>query len=221
VELSAILLARVIAFVEVADLNPPGGLFFPELTKELVQRFNFQQHPRTVEEWTNEKGSIFAFGKLGNVAVDKLILFNNGIQVDTHSGTIESKEILEDTLAWARDKFGCKYKPELLRRWAYVSGLTFTSDEAILSSPALDNLAVRTSHALSEIAGEPMEYVPMIQTIGHDPLAKKFGRASFTIQRRLDVPFSDKKYYSEAPVPTEMHISLLELFETDVKTGKK
>jgi hypothetical protein len=220
VQLSAILMARVIAFFEVAEINPPGGFFFPELTKELVERFNFQKYPKTFEEWTSEKGSQFFFGRLGKIAVDNVTLFNNGIQVDTHSGTNDSKKILLDTLEWASTKFGFSYKPELIRRWAYLSGLTFETQVQILSTPALDNLATRTSRALSEVAGEPMVYMATSQTVGHDPLVKKYGRASFSIQRRIDVPFSDNKYFSEAPLPSDVHISLLEQFEADVRVGK-
>src|ERR1700683_1618042 len=128
VKLSAILLARVIAFFEVADINPPGGFFFPDLTKELVQRFTFQKYPRNFEEWKDDKGAVFASGKAGKIAVDNLTLFNNGIQVDTHTGTAESKRIIEETLEWAKETFGFSYRPSLQIRWAYVSNITFFTD---------------------------------------------------------------------------------------------
>ena len=58
--------------------------------------------------------------------------------------------------------------------------------------------------------------MPTVQTIGHDPLIIKWGRSPFSIQRRLDVPFSENKYFSEAPLPTDVHIELLRNFEADV-----
>jgi hypothetical protein len=221
VQLSAILLSRVIAFFEIADINPPGGFFFPEITKELVQRFSFQKYPTNFDEWSHEKGAIFTSGRLGKVAVDNITLFNNGIQVDTHAGTKESKRILEETLQWAGDKFGFQLKPNLNIRWAYVSNFTFYTDVPILSPTPLQNLAERTSKAMSEITGSPIVYVPIIMSIGHDPLALKYGRATFSIQRRLDVPFSENKYFSESPLPTEIHLELLQQFEDDVKSSGK
>jgi hypothetical protein len=217
VQLSAILLARALAFFEVVDINPPGGLFFPDLTRELLQRFNFQKYPRNFDEWKDDKGAIFASGKLGKVTVDNLTLFNNGIQVDTHSGTDESKRILEETLQWAREKLGFSYRTDLKIRWAYVSNLTFVTDVPILSNPPLDNLAERTSRAMAEVVGNPIVYMPTAQSIGHDPLTVKWGRAPLSIQRRLEVPFSDNKYFSESPLPTDVHINLLKQFEADVK----
>ena len=218
-QLSAILLGRVIALFELADIAPRQGLFFPDVTQELVQRFNFQKYPKTLDEWMDPKGSRFTAGKAGATTIDVLLLFNNGIQVDTHAGTTESRRITEETLEWARDKFGLSYMPSVVKRWAYVSNLTFSSDVAILSTPPLSNLAERTSHALSEIAGDPIVYEPTVQTVGHDPLVLKYGRAPLTIQRRLDVPFKEGKYFSEAPLPTEVHIDLLTKFEAEVKTS--
>lgn len=215
-QLSAILQARVIAFFNVYDVSPRTGLFFPDITKELVQRFNFQRYPKTLDEWQDPKGSQFGVGKLGDVTVDALILFNNGIQLDTHAGTKESKAIIEDTLEWAKDRLGFTYAPGAIKQWAYVSSLTFLTAVPILSTPPLDNLAQGTSRALSEIMGEPIVYQTYNQTVAHDPLSIKYGRASFYIQRRLDVPFGDNKYFSEAPLPTEVHWDLLTRFEADV-----
>jgi hypothetical protein len=215
-QLSAILLARVIAFFEVADITPHGGLFFPDIVKELVQRFSFQKYPRTLDEWNDSGGSQFRGGKLGSIAIDTLILFNNGIQVDTHADTTESKNIIEQTLEWGNDKFGLSYKSGIIKRWAYVSDLTFTSDVPILSNRPVDNLAERTTRAISDILGHPSVYVPTTLYVGHDPLTMKHGRASFRIERKIDFPFSDNRYFSEAPLPTDMHISLLEQYEKDV-----
>lgn len=217
VQVSALTLSRVIAFFEIADITPRNGLFFPEVAKELAQRFNFQKYPRTLDEWKDSNGAQFGIGKLGPVYVDALILFNNGIQVDTQSGTAESKRILEETLLWAKETFGLSYAPGFIKRWAYVSNLTFFSEVSVLSTPPLDRLAESASRALSEVLGEPIVYEPITQTVGHDPLVIKHGRAPLTIQRRVDVPFADNKYFSEAPLPTDVHIALLEQFEVDVK----
>jgi hypothetical protein len=219
VKLSAILQARVIAFFEVVDLSPRNGLFFPEVTKELVQRFNFQKYPQALDDWQNANGAQFTAGKIGPTTVDVMILFNNGIQIDTHAGTTESKRILEETLEWGKQRLGLSYSPDIIKRWAYVSNLTFYSDVPILSTPPLSNLAQRTSSALSEIAGDSIVYEPINQTVGHNTLALKYGRAGFTIQRRLDIPFKDNKYFSEAPLPTEIHQDLLAKFEAEVKAS--
>ena len=48
-----------------------------------------------------------------------------------------------------------------------------------------------------------------------DPLEVKLSvNTRFTIERRLGSPFSSSRYYCIAPLKTEMHIELLEKFET-------
>jgi len=48
-------------------------------------------------------------------------------------------------------------------------------------------------------------------TIRKEPIA------GFTIQRRVDTPFGENKYFSEAPLPTEIHLDLLQQFESDAE----
>jgi hypothetical protein len=80
VELSAILLARVLGFFETADVVPRNGIVFPELVKELVQRYDFQKFPSTFDEWSSPEGAQFIVGRLGKTVIDKLIVYNNGLQ---------------------------------------------------------------------------------------------------------------------------------------------
>jgi hypothetical protein len=44
-ELSAILLARVLGYIETFDLNPRGQIFFPDIIPEIVKRYSFQKIP--------------------------------------------------------------------------------------------------------------------------------------------------------------------------------
>jgi hypothetical protein len=216
VELSAILLARVIGFFDTADVSPRHGMFFPELVKELVQHCNFQKFPITLEDWNNPEGAQFVVGKLDKTAIEKLIIYPNGLQVETRNGTTESKRVLEEILGWARDKFGILYSPATVKRWAYVSDLTFTSDVPLLMTGPLERLSRGVSEAIGNVVGEEVIYEPLGLNIGHDPLLRKYGRAVFSIHRRAEVPLRDNKYFSEAPLPTEIHLDLLAQYERDV-----
>lgn len=211
------LLSRVIAFIPTGELRPPGGLFPPDLIRELVQRYEFQKFPRSIEDWGGEKSPEFETGRLGKQVVTKLVIWNDGITIETQSGTDVSKQLILEMLGWAKDKFGLTYSPEIIRRWAYVSDLTFVSNVPLLSLSPLDQLAVKMSAELSVIVEQEVSCEPVIVSVGHDPLALRYGRAPFTIQRRSETSFSENRYFSEAPLPTETHIKLLTEFENDVK----
>jgi hypothetical protein len=218
VRLSAFILARVLGYVEAFDLNPKGKVFFPEVIPAIVDRYNFQKFPKTLEELDESKGIEFHEGKAGNTVIQRAVIFNTLLIVETRSNTDDSMEILEEMLTWAADKFGFNYRPGMIKRFAYVSDLSFYSDVPLLNvAPALTNLAEKTGKAVSEIWRQTVRYEPLNLVVGHDPLSRKYGLAPFSITRRAESLFSENKYFSEAPLPTDLHLSMLEEFEAEIK----
>jgi hypothetical protein len=63
---------------------------------------------------------------------------------------------------------------------------------------------------------EPIIYSPASLAVGHDPLTRKNTIAPFTITHRAETKWSENKYFSEAPLSTDMHISFLEEFEAGI-----
>ena len=215
--LASIVLARTLAYIEVFDLDPRGGVFLPELIRGLGERYKFQKAPATIEEFDISKGIIFEKGKISGKVIQKLSIFDTLLVVETRSSTTDSKEIIEEMLTWARAKFGINYDAGMIKRNAYVSGISFYSNVPILAASSLiSTLADKTSRALSEIWDEKIHYETVGIAIGHDTEIRKFPIAQFTLTRRTATRFSADKYYSEAPLPTDMHISMLEEYEAGI-----
>ena len=57
--------------------------------------------------------------------------------------------------------------------------------------------------------------------VGHDPTARKNAIAGITIEHRIDVPFGENRFFSEAPLPTDLHIRFLEELEADALESLK
>lgn len=214
--ISAIILARTLAFVERFDLDPEGRIPIADLIKGIADRYKFQRLPKR-EEWDKE-GLIFEDGKIGNKVIKKLVLYDVLIALETRTNTTESKQLIEEMLEWGVAKFGLKYGPASIKRFAYVSDVTFHSDLPLLDKACdpLSTIAAKTSAALSEIWGESISYQAINLSVGHDPLTRKSAIAPFSISRRQEARFSENKYFSEAPLPTDIHIQILEQFEKDV-----
>lgn len=197
-------------------------MFLPDVVRALVERYSFQKFPQSFEQTDEMKGVEFHEGKAGGIVIQRLIIFNQLMQIETRAGTDESKNILEEMLLWAADKFKLNYKPSDIKHFAYVSSLSFYSDAPLLVPvQPIANLAARTSELVSKIWGEPIHYDGLNIGVGHDPLARKFGMASFYITRRTEARFEEKKYFSEAPLPTRDHVRLLEEYEKEVSTKGK
>src|SRR5580704_16954500 len=100
-KISAILLARVLAFVESYDLNPRGKTHYPDLVGGIVEKFGFLKFPVNPEDFDEKKGVEFIGGKWGDVTIEKLVIYQNGLLVDTRVSTDESERILDEGLNWA------------------------------------------------------------------------------------------------------------------------
>jgi hypothetical protein len=220
-ELATILLAKAIGYVEMLDLDPRGKLYYPKLVEAIVQRYQFQRFPTKPEEMDEGKGVEFNDGYWDGLAVEKLVIYTNGLQVDTRSSTHDSRRLVEEGLEWFRDQFDMVFERSMIRRWAFISALTFHSEMSLNSlHPALQALAPKLAKSSAIFTGQEMDYeVTSIQmTFDHEKI--KHPIASFVLQRRSGTPFSENKYFSEAPMHTDEHIKALEEFEAQIMASQ-
>lgn len=216
-QLSAVYLARIILFIEVIDLNPRGAAYYPEIARALVERYGFQKFPQKAEEFDESKGVTFEQGRASDVTIDKLIIFQNGLQLDTNRDTEHSEAILTSALIWATESLKLVYKPEMVKRKAYVSQFSFYSEAPMLRiNPTLNDIAAKMSKNVSDSLRGNYEFQPTAILIGQDPASRGFPVSAFSIERRAQIPFSDNKYFSAAPLPTELHLALVKEYEASV-----
>ncbi len=217
-ELLSVLLARAMAWVEPAELNPRAAVFYPDLAQAIVARYNFQKFPQTLEDFDEAKGVTFAGGRFENSVIDQLVIYTYGILVDTRSSTQESKRLLEEAMQWGANELGLVYNPSMVKRWQYASHVTFRSDVPLTGLHSVfQRIAGKLTKTIAENMGENLEYQLTSLALDYDALARKHPLGRFSIQRRDNTPFSENKYFSDAPVPTDIHIELLKEFEADIR----
>lgn len=222
-QLASVSKARALAIIELDELNVGGKVRFGDCVGPLIERYRFLKFPTKPEEFDlNDKGVRFESGKAGDLTIDSLVIYNGAIYIDTFSSTADSRRILIEMLEWGREAFGLSYEEGMLRKWGYISHLIFYTNFPILASfsTPLEKLAQKTSKITGELF-DGLQYQSMGITIGHDPNVRKNGIASLIIQHRINSLFSENKYFSEAPLPTDLHIKFLEEFEADVLKSKK
>lgn len=212
--LASVVLARIYAVFPIEDLNPTGTVYYPDVVAWLVQRFGFQKYPKQMEDFDESKGIEFVGGKAGRVTVEKMVILNSGIYVDTMASTDASEAILKETLEAAAKELGIYYQETMLARRAYISQLAFYSDASIfLIDPVFGKIANIVSHEVNANFGKSLPYHPVAIGLQYDMTTTQIGPATFNIQRREGSPFSANKYFSVAPVKTNVHLELLNLVE--------
>ncbi len=213
-QITAIVLARVLAFVEVEELNPEGRAYYPDIVAALVRRFNFQVFPKKPEDFNEQTGILFTDGKFSEGTLDRVQIFTHGIVVDTRISTDVSERLLHETLEWAKSELGLHYAEGMIKRTAYVSQLTFESALKINKlNPILGKVGNFVASKLTKSIGQALDFEATGVIWNLDQTATKLAPGAFTIERRVEVPFRENKYFSAAPLSTGDHALILQEIE--------
>ncbi len=221
-QLAAVLLARVIFFVESIDLNPRGDAYYPDFINALVKRYNFMVYPQKFEDFDEQKGVTLTSGKAGDRVIEKVVIYNWGLTLETRSSTGDAEALLEEALNWATQSLRLNYKPEMIKRKTYVSHVTFYSDAPLLhANPIFDSIADKLTKMVSHNLKSSSTFQAAGIFLNADPLTQTIPVQMFSIERRQGVAFSEGKYFSAAPVPTDVHLELIEEFERAARAQVK
>ena len=220
-KLSAVLLARVVFFVESADLNPYGQAYYPDIVAALVKRYGFLGYPQKLEDFDEQKGVTLSGGKFNDKTILKVVIYNWGLSLETNSSTKDAEALLLDALSWATANLRLNFAPEMVRRRAYISHLTFYSDAPLLSlNPVLEAVGEGISKEVLRNLKLDYRFQPRGVSLSIDPETQRIPVQQFTLERRDGAPYSEGKYFSAAPVQTDVHVSLLEEFERSARARR-
>jgi hypothetical protein len=213
-ELLSIRTARFVAGILTAELNPRGLAIYPALIAGLVGKYNFVGFPNEGEVLDESKGIVFEDGEWNNISIDRARILDEAIVIETRSSTNDSESIFEETLQWAADSFGLTYKPEMITRKLYVSEVYFRSEKSLCSlNPALQGFGEKLTNSMKEHTNTSFNYEMSGLSFYYDSSTIKIAPAPFKIERLETAGYSENKYYSLAPLPTEVHLDLLKEFE--------
>ena len=84
---------------------------------QIVDRYKFQKFPQSADQLDESKGIEFLEGKIGDRVIQKFVIWNTLLVVETRSNTADSKRILEEMLAWGPQKFGLNYRPGMISQF--------------------------------------------------------------------------------------------------------
>jgi hypothetical protein len=130
----------------------------------------------------------------------------------THSSTHDTDAFLLDVLRSAAEEFGLYFDPTIIRSKIYLSEITVRMEQSLRTlNPKLARFAERLSMIHGHKCAGPFEVGGISFWADTSMAALKF--APFLLERKLNAPFSENRYYSKAPLHTDEHVRLLEDFE--------
>ena len=203
--------ARAIWLVPLNDLNKRGRFLLPAVGG-LIERYSFQKPPSEESLVTSPTKVAFEVGSFNSAdgvpIYVNLTVHDDGFVVDTRASTEEADRFLQDALAWLSSEFQLPQVSDLAVRKLFVSEVTVVFDHKLaVFHPAME----RFSSSLNfKTFSKPLALSRIV--FSSDPSESK-QTASLRIERELDTPFADNRYYSYAGTTTTEHLALLEAFE--------
>lgn len=218
-QLLSVLLARSLWFVDLRDLNPRGRELRYTLFPALADKYQFDRFPYDTDDNqpTDETpGFKFSNGSfLDSQGIEVTInftIFDDGLVAETRSSTRDCDAFIEDILQWMAKDFGIVYHPGMIRKKGYVSELNVTPAHSLGAlNNKLEQLASRLASFVSTVE-EPVRFEFAGLFYAPDPV-QVLKPSPFRFERRLDVPFSTNRYFTQAPLHTDVHLQLLDELE--------
>jgi len=222
--------ARCVWLIDLQDLNPKGKDVIGDIVPWLKEAYNFAvapdldkilssgtkpptaQDPATALPSAGlafQRGS-FQVREDSFVEITSFTIYNDGVVVDTTSSTQDGDLFLSDVLQSAAKEFGLTYESELIRRKMYLSTLVVRSDVSL--SAAHQGLAA-WAEKIAPLVGNgspPFKFAGL--AFWTEPNDGGVHR-SFSFLPQAGKSFSERRFFSEAPLRTEDHYRLLEELE--------
>jgi hypothetical protein len=203
-------LSRIVYLTNIRRLA--GGAFLPELAHQVIQRYSFVKSP-TLDELQKE-GQTFAFGKYQDVQINEFKVFTDGVIVSGMCSTDVLDGFLHDLFGWLQTAHGLEeirlQEPEKY----FESGLLVQAERnlvPIISPPKrVTDLIQKTISQITDV-----EFQATTTYLEADPKAVTGRRRPnrFTLERKIGLPFSTNAFYSQAPLRSGDHFTLLEGLE--------
>ena len=216
-KLLAVKQARSIWLISQIDLNPRGRNLL-SLIPGIVSNYKFQVFPIKPEDFDLSKGvkffgGIFQKDSQTEINVD-LTVFVDGFIADTRSSTQDSDAFLDELLTSATTELGLVPYKEVLRTNSYLSELLVQTDKSLNTlNPKLERFAKRLTSLIEGHDHHPIAFETYAIALWTNPTIT-LPPGPFRFQRADDIPFSENRYHSIAPLQTEIHIELLTEFES-------
>lgn len=210
--------SRCIWFVNLTDLNPHGHSLL-RIIPRIIEKYNFQKFPSNFEEFDLTQGVKFLGGtfKKKNSEYDinvDFYAFNWGAFADTRSSTEDSDAFLDELLTWIGNELDLVPYQEILKTKVYLSELWVQTDKPLNAlNQKLNDFSNRLTSLIVGHEHHPIAFETSGIAFGTDP---NIGNTPgpFKFERAENTPFGENRYYSAAPLQTNLHFEMLEELES-------
>jgi hypothetical protein len=215
---------RCALLVQLNELRPDTGVPAKDFLDGLQSRYQFvvpADLNRPFDQIARD-GVVFRNGTLtspsGKIAIQTLTLFDTGIQVDAVT-TEYADEILNDVYRWALQAFSLRepHRPPKKITWSQV---VVEFDRPLGNAfSAMSSIVEAMGSALGGLYDQAGRADVTRLSFGFDrtKLPANPLHSDLVIERRVNHPFSEERYFCTAPLHTKRLLAVLEQIENSIR----
>lgn len=201
------------------EIRPLHGLHLPSVYNAVAQRYGFATQTSDLSQAMTTgmkfaQGTLFTAGR--SIVILEIHIYNDGIVVSCPTSD-DVDAVLDDLMRWAEATIGLR-PPQIAQPRRYTSFLTVELDrvpDAKLNRFAATQRAL--TDAIRETFSEERRFDLHRIGLAVDPqLVGPFSHTPFFIERRVGVPYAQNRFWSGAPLKTDAHLRVLEIFEAEL-----
>jgi hypothetical protein len=211
-KVSKILFSQALRYLRIS--GPAGGnIYGVELARAMESRYGFLEGPRTVADFSLERGVTFLHGFYHReFVIDKLSIFQTGLVAESKTPTERCDEFLDDVVAWAR-QMGISAEP-FESAPGYVSHLEVISDSSLETIDKLTPIAAQLTAILRSYGYPVVKFEVSSASVHTDLTNAPYPKPlAFSFARRDEQPYPSNIYFSTAPLRTTDHMIVLETLD--------
>lgn len=209
-KLISVKLAREIWLFPLMHLNPKGKYLIPLLGK-LIQRYSFASIPNLSDAIKANQGlklgaGVFTDKKYGAISVD-LQVHTDGLVGDTRANTEATDAFLKDLLTWVVAEETLQTPTEIKKQ--YLSEVYVEWEKPLSAlNPKLKQIAKLLSSKITGFDPTTFDVAGIIFGSNSGAYEKPI---PFRIEREINVPYAQNRYYSAAQLTTNDHLEVIKL----------
>lgn len=205
--------ARSIWLFPVEDLNPDGLDLVP-IVVAIRTRFRFSKSPGRPDEVSLGEGIRFGAGTFAledgrQVEVPALTIYQDGLVAETRHSTEATDQFLTSLLDLVSKNHGLKFEGNMVQSKRYTSELIVSSD---IELDRLSETFSRFAAFLSTLEGASVDYRASAVSFSTDPQNPNSAQ-HFRFERRVGSRVAENRYFSQAALRTDDHMTAIEEWE--------
>jgi hypothetical protein len=215
-KLRSILWAQSIRLIDISDFL--STVYLPDASKVVAEHYGFMQVP-TFEQLNSPTGGMFQHGKfvIGSrtVRVDSLHIFSNALTAVNRTSTDDMDAFLDDFMGFVSEHLGARLDAPTAR--SYLSKVEIQANISFSRHlPMFVSVEKKITEAVLQYGFSDLH--PTFQVNGFNISFDTSKLATtpfqpFIFEYRASKPFDANEFFSQAPLRTDAHLTILEQLE--------